>query len=225
MQISFGSSASVHPRACGEQPYQFGHYSSRSGSSPRLRGTVLTTWGETSVDRFIPAPAGNRVVCANVDAMRAVHPRACGEQTSRLTKASRSTGSSPRLRGTGGTPALVVRVDRFIPAPAGNSHCGSAGETARSVHPRACGEQPVSETMVESSVGSSPRLRGTGQGGLLEGLARRFIPAPAGNSARLAESLRGSSVHPRACGEQFNAFKGWVTDAGSSPRLRGTDPS
>ena len=64
-------SSPVHPRACGEQPSGIGssprlrgtdswfhrEASPNDGSSPRLRGTVLR-----SSNRFIPAPAGNRLI-------------------------------------------------------------------------------------------------------------------------------------------------------------------
>ena len=82
------SGVSVHPRACGE------HRSVRRlatdrviGSSPRLRGTLgrLLAALETAGFRFIPAPAGNTKRRRRPAAARppTVHPRACGEHTSR----------------------------------------------------------------------------------------------------------------------------------------------
>jgi len=50
---------SVHPRACGERPPAAADSASASGSSPRLRGTLLGIQAHTSKSRFIPAPAGN----------------------------------------------------------------------------------------------------------------------------------------------------------------------
>ena len=51
---------------------------------------------------------------------------------------------------------------------------------------------------------------------------RRFIPAPAGNSAFIRRAAGGSTVHPRACGEQVPTGVKRALDDGSSPRLRGT---
>ena len=49
----------VHPRVCGERS-AFGDDSARgSGSSPRVRGTVLMKIGRQVPERFIPACAGN----------------------------------------------------------------------------------------------------------------------------------------------------------------------
>ena len=50
----------------------------------------------------------------------------------------------------------------------------------------------------------------------------RFIPAHAGNRFMPAVSLVGSTVHPRACGEQFVTHFGIIATIGSSPRMRGT---
>ena len=70
----------VHPRACGEQAFQSLLCVSTGGSSPRLRGTDICSNAEMMGDRFIPAPAGNRVRVAVRDWVVPVHPRACGEQ-------------------------------------------------------------------------------------------------------------------------------------------------
>ena len=151
-----------------------------------------------------------------------VHPRACGEQRHTKPTPIVLNGSSPRLRGTVLVGHVEMEIQRFIPAPAGNSSFLLPQVRDQSVHPRACGEQ-ISKPCLSSSLnGSSPRLRGTDpkiRGGSVH---RRFIPAPAGNSEPVRPSVTVRSVHPRACGEQFYAFKGWVTEAGSSPRLRGT---
>ena len=49
----------VHPRACGERSVCWFSRASRSGSSPRLRGTRRPAAGAPMLGRFIPAPAGN----------------------------------------------------------------------------------------------------------------------------------------------------------------------
>ena len=49
--------------------------------------------------------------------------------------------------------------------------------------------------------GSSPRLRGTPEGDEPGWAARRFIPAPAGNTAISGARCSRRPVHPRACGE------------------------
>ena len=199
------TSAPVHPRACGEQPGQRCTQRHPGGSSPRLRGTVCGGSLGLRLNRFIPAPAGNRSGSLGVSGGSSVHPRACGEQAFVNEESNRRHGSSPRLRGTEAKALVTAYAGRFIPAPAGNSHSDSYRNRNRPVHPRACGEQAVADVNVNTHPGSSPRLRGTAQVGRRQARFRRFIPAPAGNRSIFQEDAMTGSVHPRACGEQFGA--------------------
>ena len=79
--VEYGS---VHPRACGEQDTSTHDDPTRTGSSPRLRGTVATGNTPSSLYRFIPAPAGNSPAAQRMASCSAVHPRACGEQMASL---------------------------------------------------------------------------------------------------------------------------------------------
>ncbi len=73
------------------------------------------------------------------------------------------------------------------------------------------------------SIGSSPRVRGTGAREGRPPADRRFIPARAGNRAPRWPSAQHHAVHPRACGEQKTWNSRWRPLGGSSPRVRGTD--
>ena len=193
-----------------------------TGSSPRLRGTEGMEPGVRPAERFIPAPAGNSRACGRRLRRTPVHPRACGEQVVSAVLMVDPDGSSPRLRGTGLADAGGSIVCRFIPAPAGNRVESPTGGAGGSVHPRACGEQTVTNQTTHHPYGSSPRLRGTVvETGILP-FHIRFIPAPAGNSSKGPRSSLGASVHPRACGEQRNILWFVAGQLGSSPRLRGT---
>ncbi|MES1941900.1 hypothetical protein T5B8_16754 [Salinisphaera sp. T5B8] len=69
------------------------------------------------------------------------------------------------------------------------------------VHPRGCGEHIVRQNGVNRDYGSSPRVRGTRvQFSRAEG-EKRFIPAGAGNTTKLASRRGHEPVHPRGCGE------------------------
>ena len=52
-------SSAVHPRACGERPASGFLRSVNAGSSPRVRGTLMTAASPGRCQRFIPARAGN----------------------------------------------------------------------------------------------------------------------------------------------------------------------
>ncbi len=192
------------------------------GSSPRLRGTAdLSVVGQTSA-RFIPAPAGNGSRARVKSILWAVHPRACGERCLNHRQGYRPGGSSPRLRGTGGSRWADLRTHRFIPAPAGNGGHRTDPHHRTPVHPRACGERRASNRSSPSNPGSSPRLRGTASRRRVFSPGVRFIPAPAGNGASGRSWPGARSVHPRACGERAALPTGRMASAGSSPRLRGT---
>ncbi len=49
----------VHPRACGEREEFGGFHEEGSGSSPRVRGTAFDGGEPITIERFIPARAGN----------------------------------------------------------------------------------------------------------------------------------------------------------------------
>ena len=175
---------SVHPRACGEQNARRAVSACNSGSSPRLRGTVLRCPSRARRHRFIPAPAGNRPFLFSFSRTTPVHPRACGEQNRASSYTSSWFGSSPRLRGTEHTSNGLEQRGRFIPAPAGNRMPITAWLFCLTVHPRACGEQVVGPQAEGGTIGSSPRLRGTGPCRCRPPSGSRFIPAPAGNRRR-----------------------------------------
>ena len=90
----------VHPRVCGEQFLAGCCAIVFAGSSPRVRGTVTSLGFGGPGARFIPACAGNSYSGTLATVASAVHPRVCGEQAFRGPMERRSSGSSPRVRGT-----------------------------------------------------------------------------------------------------------------------------
>ncbi len=69
----------VHPRACGEWDRVWARNMCARGSSPRLRGMGTLLHHEQTLQRFIPAPAGNGRLTRRESSPIPVHPRACGE--------------------------------------------------------------------------------------------------------------------------------------------------
>ena len=151
-----------------------------------------------------------------------VHPRVCGEHAWSAAATPAGSGSSPRVRGTPASAHSATDRRRFIPACAGNTPTSGRLGYYDTVHPRVCGEHPVSVPRFDPSRGSSPRVRGTQ--GRVEGRAHRgrFIPACAGNTRQPRPRRAPRPVHPRVCGEHGSLFQVVGTDNGSSPRVRGT---
>ena len=95
-----GRKATVHPRVCGEHSANASPLRLPSGSSPRVRGTLLPDERGQALSRFIPACAGNTAYPRNQRKGRPVHPRVCGEHPPQRGLYSSLHGSSPRVRGT-----------------------------------------------------------------------------------------------------------------------------
>ncbi len=199
----------AHPRVCGEH-FQYGQAPMRqTGSSPRMRGTHTEVVWQPDDAGLIPAYAGNTPGTRPAGTCTTAHPRVCGEHSSMICRSQSATGSSPRMRGTPDRGGRVGGVRRLIPAYAGNTHGHPLRVGRCQAHPRVCGEHRSWSTTVPSPVGSSPRMRGTLLARLRDILARRLIPAYAGNTGLGGHWLSGGGAHPRVCGEH------WTSRAGS----------
>ena len=77
-------------------------------------------------------------------------------------------------------------------------------------------------TSEHSTYGSSPRGRGTHRLGVARRQRERVIPAWAGNTAPGSSPSSRPSGHPRVGGEHYSGTDINDSDAGSSPRGRGT---
>ena len=151
----------VHPRGCGEHSLSFSVANSATGSSPRVRGTLPLRSTIERINRFIPAGAGNTFLRYIVEPLQSVHPRGCGEHHRPAKRPAFKAGSSPRVRGTLPLRSTIERINRFIPAGAGNTFLRYIVEPLQSVHPRGCGEHVKLTPLTLDTIGSSPRVRGT----------------------------------------------------------------
>ena len=115
-------------------------------------------------------------------ALKAVHPRVCGEHQIDGIREEYTAGSSPRMRGTHERIAAPGNLVRFIPAYAGNTDQSGRSGIFAPVHPRVCGEHTAPAGITDSGNGSSPRMRGTRMEKHIKHAQGRFIPAYAGNT-------------------------------------------
>ena len=187
---------------CGERLLQTVIFSSISGSSPRVRGTLALFSPRFLSPRFIPACAGNARQAYKGYAKHSVHPRVCGERSCRIINGLFENGSSPRVRGTPAQLLSGLIALRFIPACAGNAITIICDRLRLSVHPRVCGERNRFIGYGLNPRGSSPRVRGTRLHKLIQSNHVRFIPACAGNALPSNSFQVQRSVHPRVCGER-----------------------
>ena len=193
--------AQDHPRVCGEHRQRRAARQSWPGSSPRMRGAPLVRLAGRIRPGIIPAYAGSTFLCQIVLSQVRDHPRVCGEH-SNVSLSSMATS-------------------RIIPAYAGSTPSRRMSWTRQRDHPRVCGEHPVRTLDRSSHLGSSPRMRGALQVGIVDGNCNGIIPAYAGSTPREQSILAHVEDHPRVCGEHWCRCPLRVSPPGSSPRMRG----
>ena len=197
---------------------------SSTGSSPLARGTPTDKDVADDWHRFIPARAGNTSGRDAHRRSRAVHPRSRGEHEHLSPPPKTCSGSSPLARGTHRVPERRWRIDRFIPARAGNTGAERTVLVRQPVHPRSRGEHGGSFGGSFSGSGSSPLARGTPPRLRRDLELHRFIPARAGNTSCPCCVSWWATVHPRSRGEHLSRGTLPFHAAGSSPLARGTPP-
>ena len=176
---------------------------------------------QLNADRLIPAHAGKTNFSPPLNSMRSAHPRACGENHVHLESFDCARGSSPRMRGKRRRQIHYRTPRRLIPAHAGKTEPSYRRAGYVQAHPRACGENTVSPLNIPALAGSSPRMRGKRQLSPRHAPHDRLIPAHAGKTGRLQDSVPESWAHPRACGENGACSSSSKSVMGSSPRMRG----
>ena len=150
------------------------------GLSPRLRGNQVSAEFSITLERSIPAPAGEPYACFLHGHSVMVYPRACGGTLLPTNAKSIRHGLSPRLRGNPSISPCRLSVSGSIPAPAGEPQPRLRLQNWRRVYPRACGGTSYSTSHYAAATGLSPRLRGNLFVKRPTTIYYRSIPAPAG---------------------------------------------
>ena len=211
----------AHPRVCGENHLFQPSAATFRGSSPRVRGKRgICRCGCIGLG-LIPACAGKTMSISTTRTRKPAHPRVCGENGVGDAGAAEAAGSSPRVRGKQARGHGDFWLVRLIPACAGKTCVASAIVTPPRAHPRVCGENWVRVVAGRLVEGSSPRVRG--KPGVLRRSHRpaRLIPACAGKTALKLQCFWQLGAHPRVCGENALFIGRFLSEAGSSPRVRG----
>ena len=129
-----------HPRVCGEHGMALIGAAFNSGSSPRMRGTLINIILPICLTGIIPAYAGNTSLSAHADSAKRDHPRVCGEHRGDSIICATKRGSSPRMRGTQAGRIIRIQMQGIIPAYAGNTLTSYYALGYLRDHPRVCGE-------------------------------------------------------------------------------------
>ena len=141
----------VHPRVCGEARSSDASRPIASGPSPRVRGSHAAIDHTVGPYGSIPACAGKPVRKLAAGVRRWVHPRVCGEACGHNGGRADTGGPSPRVRGSREPPAEPLHKVGSIPACAGKPTGISTSPPTSRVHPRVCGEAPLSGSAMIAS--------------------------------------------------------------------------
>ena len=174
----------AHPRVCGENRFDTDPLLHDDGSSPRVRGKLPRRLHRRHPFGLIPACAGKtgRSRCGWTCA--GAHPRVCGENSIDGVSGVAAAGSSARVRGKHRSGHQRHLGGGLIPACAGKTASHRASPGRRPAHPRVCGENESIGKLLFQGDGSSPRVRGKRDHGLLRRGPPGLIPACAGKTLR-----------------------------------------
>ena len=175
--------------------------STRSGSSPRVRGKLPAYDQAQITSGLIPACAGKTAPGQSPSPMNWAHPRVCGENQRKIKLFTSEEGSSPRVRGKQLDRLARRGLTRLIPACAGKTAPRFAGRRDEWAHPRVCGENYNPDLHICVQPGSSPRVRGKRNSENARDLSRGLIPACAGKTGTRTRPRPPIWAHPRVCGE------------------------
>ncbi len=175
--------------------------------------------------RSIPAWAGEtRASPACVSNMR-VYPRVGGGNLGVAECASNGYGLSPRGRGKLPCAGRAPFEIRSIPAWAGETIAAASSRSFSVVYPRVGGGNGSESISAAPTRGLSPRGRGKHKLVGRDFLARRSIPAWAGETFRSGCSGTSLSVYPRVGGGNGSRRATDAAAKGLSPRGRGKPPA
>ena len=113
------------------------------------------------------------------------------------------------------------RERRITPAHAGKTSTRRRELPRRADHPRACGENQQLAFLVDTMLGSPPRMRGKPVLRLQLRRGGRITPAHAGKTCSPPVRGKARTDHPRACGENTDSAGKRHYQSGSPPRMRG----
>ncbi len=212
----------AHPRSCGADVTWLAYASQVCGSSPLVRGGLLSFCYGPLVAGLIPARAGRTLDRFPFRACPRAHPRSCGADGLKMAKATIKWGSSPLVRGG---PRVGLRRWVWlglIPARAGRTPVHPrVGPSSVQAHPRSCGADEHIMDLTESTTGSSPLVRGGRWCWCLVLRRGGLIPARAGRTISSQRSKQRMKAHPRSCGADGCLPGTRDSGAGSSPLVRG----
>ena len=154
--------------------------------------------------RITPAGAGKTLSPPVLSALRADHPRRCGENAVRDIQQGKGRGSPPQVRGKRKRLMTYMGRTGITPAGAGKTFRGLRSRTLSGDHPRRCGENDMAMLDEAVGAGSPPQVRGKRGHSDCTAQSRGITPAGAGKTLVRCLLKFLHRDHPRRCGENFD---------------------
>ena len=170
------------------------------GRSPLTRGRPVARASWRSIERSIPAHAGETDRLGAAGNLAGVDPRSRGGDLGFAGNELREQGRSPLTRGR---PIALRSTDSArgsIPAHAGETRLGNEHANGRGVDPRSRGGDVVVYKFRFTSEGRSPLTRGRLHNDGWNGVYSGSIPAHAGETNTPTVSTPSDEVDPRSRG-------------------------
>ena len=178
--------AEDHPRGCGENAVITCISGAGIGSPPRMRGKPFSFCCFFLNRGITPADAGKTGQCASDYPRKGDHPRGCGENCRQVVARRLRLGSPPQVRGKLNLSCSLLGVTRITPAGAGKTAYRAIRDICARDHPRRCGENFADSSVMRSSDGSPPQVRGKRSRSVFACSIARITPAGAGKTLQLA---------------------------------------
>ena len=191
------------------------------GLSPRGRGKQQKGRSMTTHIRSIPAWAGETIYHLFDKTLDKVYPRVGGGNLTVDRFTTLIEGLSPRGRGKRLNALCAQRIERSIPAWAGETERWGCEAALHQVYPRVGGGNAHIAFCCPQGSGLSPRGRGKLSVPNCRALWERSIPAWAGETRRKPKRLNRNEVYPRVGGGNGVLNEQRIRQRGLSPRGRG----
>ena len=215
------TTASAHPRVCGENVSCCVIFDTWAGSPPRVRGKRCLVQLHVGDRGLTPACAGKTLDLRPGVQGEPAHPRVCGENLANAVTRLEPAGSPPRVRGKRDRPRRRRERQRLTPACAGKTCSLVDLHGYEAAHPRVCGENAQTLEEYMSGHGSPPRVRGKRDLDESLGKDAGLTPACAGKTMLRFVIVAHPRAHPRVCGENQRLHPNARRGPGSPPRVRG----
>ena len=210
-----------HPRSRGVYSSATASSTPTRGSSPLARGLHRPGLADPAPARIIPARAGFTPGSRAGGSSTRDHPRSRGVYRRVAARSAARSGSSPLARGLLARERARERVLGIIPARAGFTIRGVAGEESLADHPRSRGVYVGGARRDREVRGSSPLARGLQTSPTEKNSWNGIIPARAGFTSPGDISGRRDPDHPRSRGVYVSPRRSRQVLNGSSPLARG----